>query len=659
MDDARAGGVAVRISGKIGNIARSGVVESAAEARLPWLTHLRGGIAARLLFYVLLFSSAVTLVLTAAQLYLNYRYDIGVIERRLDEIEKGYLGSLAEGLWQVDQRQLELQLKGIASLPDIAYVEVRESGTSSSTPLVVKAGHRNGDAVLRRELPIVYQSAGGPQAIGEFIIEANLKGVYHRLIQSGLVILVTQGAKTFLVSIFIVFIFYRLVGRHLSMISREVEAYDLWHPSAPMRLQRTTLRESDELDRVVAAFNALCAKLQHSHDELKRANTDLQRDVAARIAAEEALRESEERFHDYALAASDWFWETGPDHRFTYVSRRMGDHGLEPGAVIGRFRWDIAVDHDEETEKWREHKALIERHEPFRGLTYRIARTDGQQIFVESNGQPVFDAAGLFKGYRGIGRDVTETVRADRVLREARDEAEEASRAKSHFLANMSHELRTPLNAIIGLSEMIHGQVLGEDFAKYREYAGDIQVSGRHLLGIINEVLDIAKIEAGKYTLEESEVDLKSLAEEAVRILALEAERHGLALVMELGADLPRVRGDAGALRRILFNLLSNALKFTPRGGRVVLAAARSAEGIAIGVSDTGIGIAKEHLATVTKPFVQVEGAYQRRHGGTGLGLAIVQALADLHGGSLTIESVVDRGTLVRVTLPASRIIQD
>ena len=647
----------MRISGKVGNIARSAAVESPAESRTPWLAILRGGIAARLLFYVLLFSSAVTLVLTAVQLYLNYRYDVSVIERRLDDIEKGYLGSLAESLWQVDRRQLELQLKGIASLPDIAYVEVRETGTSPE-PLIVTAGHHNGESVLHHELPVTYQASGSAsQAIGRFTIEANLTGVYHRLIQSGLVILVSQGAKTFLVSIFMVFIFYRLVGRHLSVIAREVDAYDLWHPAAPMRLQRDALRESDELDRVVMAFNALCAKLQHSHDELKRANADLQRDVQARIAAEEALRHSEARFHDYAVAASDWFWETGPDHRFTFVSRRLGDHGIDPDQVVGRLRGDVAADHETESKRWREHLALLERHEPFRGLIYRMARADGALIFVESNGQPVFDESGTFKGYRGIGRDVTEAMRADQALREARDLAEEASRAKSHFLANMSHELRTPLNAIIGLSEMIHGQVLGEDYPKYREYAGDIQVSGRHLLGIINEVLDIAKIEAGKYLLEESDVDLKALAEEAVRILSLEVERQGLRLVTELAPDLPKVRGDVSALRRILFNLLSNALKFTPSGGRVGLAIARSAEGIEIVISDTGIGIAKEHLATVTKPFVQVEGAYQRRYGGTGLGLAIVQALADLHGGSLTIESALERGTQVRLTLPASRII--
>ena len=304
-----------------------------------------------------------------------------------------------------------------------------------------------------------------------------------------------------------------------------------------------------------------------------------------------------------------------------------------------------------------DHVALLERHEPFRGLTYRVRRPDGTLIYAETSGQPVFDAAGAFKGYRGVARDVTQFVDADHALREARDHAEEASRTKSLFLANMSHELRTPLNAIIGLSEMIDSQVLGADSPKYREYAADICTSGKHLLRIINEMLDIAKIEAGKYVIEENEVALGALAEEAVRILAIETEKAGLTLTTEMPPDLPKVRVDAGAIRRMFFNLLSNALKFTPPDGTVVLALARVGQGIEIAVTDTGIGISKADLPKLMQPFAQVEGAYQRRYRGTGLGLAIVRALVELHGGTMEIQSTPGRGTRVSVMLPADRII--
>lgn len=627
-----------------------------AEPRMPRLTELHGSIALRLLVFVLLFSSAVTLVLTAFQLYLDYRFDVSAIERRLAEIEKGYLSSLAEGLWQLDRKQLELQLKGIASLPEVSYAEVAETG-SASNPLVVATGTEGAGSVSRREIPIVYEAEDGRHVIGRFVVEASLAGVYHRLLQNTFVILVSQGAKTFLVSIFIVLMFYRLVGRHLVQIARAVGTYNLWRPAAPLRLNRPQHAEADELDRVVTAFNDLCASLQHSYGELQRANADLQRDVAARITAEVALRESEERFHDYAVAASDWFWETGPDHRFTYMSPSIDAHGFETGTLVGRLRWEMAEDRAEETDKWQDHVALLERHEPFRGLTYRIRRPDGKMVSAETSGQPVFDATGAFKGYRGIARDVTLFVDADLALREARDQAEQASRAKSLFLANMSHELRTPLNAIIGLSEMIDRQVLGADNPKYREYAADISTSGKHLLSIINEVLDIAKIEAGKYVIEETEVDLGALAKEAVRILALETEKAGLTLTMKRPPDLPRVRVDAGAIRRMLFNLLSNALKFTPPEGTVLLSLARAERGVEITVTDTGIGIAKADLPKLMQPFAQVEGAYQRRYPGTGLGLAIVRALVELHGGTMEMESTPGRGTRVTLLLPADRIV--
>jgi PAS domain S-box-containing protein len=618
---------------------------------------LTEGIGARLLVRVLLFSSAITLILTALQLYLDYRRDVGIIQDRLAEIERSYLGSIGESLWQLDERQIALQLEGILRLPDIRAVEVREA-TDRPAPLLVTMGQRQERSRLVRAIPIMHSVRGAMQPIGTFYVEATLVEVYRALFDKAVVILVSQGAKTFLVSLFIVYIFHRLVTRHLTTIAATLRSYDLLRPPPPLRLERALQSTPDELDQLVAAFNGVSARLQHAYDDLRVANRQLEQDIVARRRAEGALRESELRFRDYAETASDWFWETGPDHRFSYVSDRAGDFGIATTSLVGHRRWDAATDLEDEPAKWRRHFRTLERREPFRDFIYRIMLADGSHGFVSTSGKPVFDAGGSFIGYRGVGRDVTTTTRAEQALREAKVQAETASRAKSDFLANMSHELRTPLNAIIGLSEMIKTEMLGPVAnEQYRSYAGDINSSGLHLLSIINEILDLAKVEAGKMDLDMRLLNLAELAQDVLRILATQADAMGLTLEVAIAPDLPRVHADEQAIRRILFNLLSNAFKFTPSGGKVSVSLGQLSTGeIKLSIADTGIGIAPENIPKLMQPFVQLDNVYKRRTPGAGLGLAIVRSLVERHGGTVVIDSALEEGTRITVTLPASLV---
>ncbi|MBI3706345.1 MAG: PAS domain S-box protein [Proteobacteria bacterium] len=599
----------------------------------------RGGIGLRLLASVLLFSSIVTLTLTVLQLYLDYRREVGTIETRLDEIERSYLGSLGEGLWNLDQDQLELQLNGILRLPEIRAAEIRETGARRN-PLSVSVGERGTHSVIAREFPLVHVVQGTRQSIGIFYVEATLTEVYRELVDRALIILVSQGAKTFLVSFFIIYIFHRLVTRHLVAIAEFVGGYDFVRPSPRFGLERRPPKAEDELDKVVAAFNGLCASLQRAYDD---------------------LRLSEQRFRDYAETESDWFWESGPEHEFTYISERLSAFGVDRDYLIGKRRTDAARDLESDPEKWREHVDTLERHEPFRDFVYKIQRNDGSLIHVSVSGRPVFDAERRFSGYRGVARDVTAAMRADRVLHEAKAHAEAASQAKSEFLANMSHELRTPLNAIIGLSEMIKTEMLGPVANEhYRTYAGDIHASGLHLLGIVNEVLDVAKIEAGKIELDKRDVALGNMVTDVLRTLGTQASAAGLTLAAAIAPDLPPAHADEEAIRRILFNLLSNALKFTPRGGAITVSVSQIPSGdIELSVADTGIGIAAEDLAKLMQPFTQIENVYQRKHQGTGLGLTLVRSLVELHGGSIKIDSMPDHGTVVTVRLAAARILAD
>ena len=238
----------------------------------------------------------------------------------------------------------------------------------------------------------------------------------------------------------------------------------------------------------------------------------------------------------------------------------------------------------------------------------------------------------------------------------ARERAEAASRAKSEFLANMSHELRTPLNAILGFSEMIFSNALGTNPAKYKEYAKLVHESGNHLLALVNDILDLAKIESGKLELRESDVDLRALVSEIVRLMSDQAAAAQLKLATEFAAAPPMLRADGRALRQMLINLLSNAIKFTPPGGEVAAFASVAKTGeILFGVRDTGVGIDPRDQLRVFSSFGQGRHDVAAGDKGTGLGLAIVKGLCEAHGGRITLASRVGEGTCVTIALPAAR----
>ncbi len=240
----------------------------------------------------------------------------------------------------------------------------------------------------------------------------------------------------------------------------------------------------------------------------------------------------------------------------------------------------------------------------------------------------------------------------------ARQQSEQANRAKSDFLAHMSHELRTPLNAIIGFAEMGEREVLGPiGNPKYREYAHDIHTSGLHLLNLINGLLDLSKIEAGKYELHEEIIDLAEVTTCSIRLVQEQARSAGLIVKVELPAALPAVMADKRALIQILLNLLSNAIKFTPEGGKIVISARpHNAGRYALCVADSGIGMKEADLATALTPFAQVESSLTRSYEGTGLGLSLAKYLADLHDCGFLIESQPGSGTAVTVVFPGKRL---
>ncbi len=258
----------------------------------------------------------------------------------------------------------------------------------------------------------------------------------------------------------------------------------------------------------------------------------------------------------------------------------------------------------------------------------------------------------------GFNTMLSQIQARDEGLRAARHQAEMANRAKTEFLANMSHELRTPLNAILGFSEVMANELLGPmGDPQYQGYARDIHESGTHLLQVINDILDIAKVEAGKLELSEEEITVSDVVEKSLRLIKERAENAGLDVTAEIDPDLPSLYADKRLVKQCLINLLSNAVKFTPKGGRVSVRGFRERDGrLAISVADNGIGIAKQDIPRVLAPFGQVDGSLSRKYDGTGLGLPLVKSLVQLHGGSVDIQSEIAIGTTVTVRFPVERI---
>ena len=412
-------------------------------------------------------------------------------------------------------------------------------------------------------------------------------------------------------------------------------------------------------EAVLIALAALCASIGFAtlFAALASRSRRVEEQTAELRQVAQALGESEARFRDFATMTSDWLWETDRDHRFTYISDGIRRFGQDPDTTIGHTRFEMIADSDREPDKWLEHRAILERREPFRDFVYRRRFKGDPERIVTISGIPVFDKADEFVGYRGTARDVTAQVMAEDRLRDAKIAAEAANVSKSQFLANMSHELRTPLNAIIGFSDMLAMGLTGELQGQQLEYARIINQSGQHLLEIVNDLLDLAKIDAGKFPLEADDTDPHELANACVEIVKEAAQAAGLQLSIECEPALPAVIADERRLKQVLLNLLTNSIKFTGSGGSVVLAARRAKDGgIAFEVRDTGIGMTPEEIAIALQPFGQLDTGFNRRHDGTGLGLPLARSLVELHGGSLRIDSEKGRGTTVAVLLSASRM---
>ncbi|HKJ72847.1 MAG TPA: PAS domain-containing sensor histidine kinase [Alphaproteobacteria bacterium] len=402
-------------------------------------------------------------------------------------------------------------------------------------------------------------------------------------------------------------------------------------------------------------------------------------DITAERADVLAALTAEHRLHDFARAASDWFWETDLDNLVVSLSDRLTDIlGVPKALMVGKALTSIGNFGTNDTNGTDEQDALqaMAAHVPFRDRLFEMRTAEGEVRQFHLSGVPVFDnGSGHFRGYRGAGMDMTQRYRAEREAKTARHELEEtleeltnknialdvashqaqvALNAKNEFLAAMSHELRTPLNAVIGFAEAMSMKVFGDLNERYVGYAEDIMTAGRHLLALINDVLDVSVIDSGKLSLAFEVLDLGDIVSRALNLVIVRARKKNLNADAVHLADPVLIKVDQMRATQIFVNLLSNAVKFTPEGGKVGLGVDTSrSDMVAVTIWDTGIGIGPGKSDAVFEKFRRLdENVFTRKEEGTGLGLHISRALAREMGGDLTFESEPGKGSRFTVTFP-------
>ena len=365
----------------------------------------------------------------------------------------------------------------------------------------------------------------------------------------------------------------------------------------------------------------------------------------------EKLLQSERQLRDFGASASDWYWEMDQDLRFSYFSDSFTDAtGVSQGFLLGKTRQESG-NPGVELERWQGHLDTLADHKSFRNFIHPRTHADGSVVWLSINGKAVFDLDGSFRGYRGTGLDVTEVKNTEDELLLAKTEAEAANQAKSEFLSSMSHELRTPMNAILGFTQMLDLNPEEPLSAAQQSCVKHIMTGGVHLLELIDQVLDLAKIETGKLNISLEEVQLEEVYRECLSLIDRSATARGLKIDCDLGVT-NSIKADYTRFKQVLLNLLSNAVKYNSEGGHIRLVCTNASDAILrVSISDTGPGIAKEDQSGLFEPFNRL-GREASDIEGTGIGLTITKQLVEAMNGRIGFESEVGKGSTFWVEFP-------
>jgi len=456
----------------------------------------------------------------------------------------------------------------------------------------------------------------------------------------------------------------------LGLAGDDVIGKAIWELPAPQAARQELERRFRRLVDEQPASDSLVTQFQSGEGGLIQAQVDWTHEldgrgrlagVVATITDVTERQRTEERFRRYFDLPQVGSAIYAPDKRWIEVSDTLCELLGYGRDELMQLNW-VDVIHPDDAD---ENLALFDRAAAGEGdacsLETRFVRKHGKDIHARILVQCVRRPDGSPDYFNLLVQDVSEQKRVEAELQAAKEQAEAANRTKSEFLAKMSHELRTPLNAIIGFSEAMRHQIFGPiGNPRYPQFVADIHESGTHLLSLINDILDVSKIEAGRMELKEQEVNMVELVGHALRLVKERIDSGNLNLYVDVPDDLPRLFVDRRAIMQILLNLLTNAVKFTPKDGLINVWAELEDDGsFVLAVSDTGVGIPKEDIEKVLEPFGQSENLLTRHHDGSGLGLPLARSFVELHGGTLQIESDSGLGTTVTMRLPAERVRRD
>jgi PAS domain S-box-containing protein len=380
-------------------------------------------------------------------------------------------------------------------------------------------------------------------------------------------------------------------------------------------------------------------------------------DIEDRKLAEVALRESEQRFRDYAETASDWLWETGPDHRITRISDHLNAVGIVPSRLTGVARWDIATDLESAPEKWQLHRAMHDEHRPFRDFVYSTVSNSGSPVYVRTSGKPIFDVNGNFLGFRGTGTDITATIRADHAehaLREAQAELAHVTRVTTlgELTASIAHEVNQPIAAVIANAEACLRWLDREtpDLAGARRSAEWVINDGIRASEVVRRIRALAN----KADMEKLPIDLNDVVREVIALVQRELSSHGVSLRTELAPTLPVILGDRVQLQQVIINLVMNGIEamqaVTDRPRKLVIRSRQDETRQAlVSVTDCGSGISAENANRLFNAF------FTTKSSGLGMGLSICRSIVEAHGGGLSASSNEGPGATFQFVLPLHR----